>query len=63
TTAAPITREIWDGIYGFEGARKVLPRGVLPTTLPVVRADGTVAPPGTKTGRPAPTVTSRKAGS
>ncbi len=63
TTAAPITREIWDGIYGLEGARKVFPRGALPSALPVVRADGTVAAPGTKTGRPAPVVTSRRAGS
>lgn len=56
TTAAPITREIWDGIYGLEGARRLLPRGTLPTSLPVVRVDGTVAPPGTKTGRPAAVV-------
>jgi hypothetical protein len=51
TTAAPITREIWDGIYGLEGARRLLKNGALPATLPVVRVDGTVAPPGTKTGR------------
>ena len=59
TTAAPITRAVWDGIYGLEGARKVFPRGALPAALPVVRADGTVAPPGTKTGRPAPAVVRR----
>jgi penicillin-binding protein 2 len=56
TTAAPITREIYDGIFGLDGHKALLPGGVLPTRLPVVRADGTVAPPGTKTGRPAPVV-------
>jgi penicillin-binding protein 2 len=56
TTSAPITREIWDGIFGLEGHKAVLPGGALPTALPVVRADGTVAPPGTKTGQPAPVV-------
>jgi penicillin-binding protein 2 len=59
TTAAPITRQIYDGIFGLEG-HKQLPGlgrdGSLPTALPVVRADGTVAPPGSHTGRPAPTV-------
>ena len=63
TTAAPITREIWDGIYGLEGARRLLPGGALPATLPVVRADGTLAPPGTRTGRPAPLVTVRRGAS
>ncbi len=48
TTAAPIVRKIWDGMYGLEGAKAVLAGGVLPATLPVVRADGTIAPPGTK---------------
>jgi penicillin-binding protein 2 len=56
TTAAPITREIWDGLLGLEGHKALLPGGALPSALPVVRADGTVAPPGTKTGRPAPAV-------
>ena len=48
TTAAPIARKIWDGIYGLEGAKAVLPGGNLPATLPVVRPDGSIAPPGTK---------------
>ncbi len=51
TTAAPIVRKIWDGIYGLEGAKAQLAGGVLPTGLPVVRADGTIAPPGTKAPR------------
>ena len=51
TTAAPIVRKIWDGMYGLEGAKAVLAGGVLPATLPVVRADGTIAPPGTKVPR------------
>jgi len=56
TTAAPITREIYDGIFGLEGHKALLPGGALPTGLPVVLGDGSVAPPGTKTGRPTPTV-------
>jgi penicillin-binding protein 2 len=56
TTAAPIVRKIWDGIYGLEGAKAVLPAGgALPATLPVVRPDGTVAPPGTRVPRPVAT--------
>ncbi|MBK5306626.1 MAG: penicillin-binding protein 2 [Frankiaceae bacterium] len=56
SSSAPITREIYDGIFGLEGHKALLPGGALPTALPVVRADGTIAPPGTKTGRPAPKV-------
>ena len=47
--AAPITREIYDGIFGLDGHKRLSglgPDGSLPTTLPVVRADGTIAPPG-----------------
>jgi penicillin-binding protein 2 len=57
--AAPVAREIWDGIFGL-GGHKRLPGlgadGSLPAKLPVVRADGTIAPPGSHTGRPAPRV-------
>ena len=56
STAAPITREIYDGLLGLEGHKALLPGGSLPRTLPVVRSDGTIAPPGTRTGRPAPVV-------
>ena len=48
TTGAPIARKIWDGMYGLEGAKPALSNGTLPAGLPVVRTDGTVAPPGTK---------------
>ncbi|MCW2599014.1 MAG: penicillin-binding protein 2 [Frankiales bacterium] len=48
STAAPIARKIWDGMYGLEGAQAVLSNGSLPVALPVVRPDGTVAAPGTK---------------
>jgi penicillin-binding protein 2 len=52
TTAAPITREIWDGIYGFSGHKPLLP-AVPSSALPKVRADGVVVPPGSKvTGVP-----------
>ena len=56
SASAPITREIYSGIFGLDGRKALLPGGALPTALPVVRADGTIAPPGTKTGRPAPKV-------
>jgi penicillin-binding protein 2 len=53
TTAAPIAREIYDAMYGFGGKKALLgPGGVLPQTLPVVRPDGTIGPPGTKVARP-----------
>jgi penicillin-binding protein 2 len=54
TTAAPIARKIWDGIFGLEGQKAQL--ASTPTSLPVVRNDGTIAPPGTKVVRPVPTV-------
>jgi penicillin-binding protein 2 len=48
TTAAPIARKIWDGIYGLEGKKRVLgPGGTLPTKLPVVMPDGSIGRPGT----------------
>jgi penicillin-binding protein 2 len=56
TTAAPITREIYDGLYGLEGKKALLTNGALPSGLPVVRPDGTVGPPGTKLTGPAPKV-------
>jgi penicillin-binding protein 2 len=56
SVAAPITREIYDGIFGLDGHKALLRGGVLPSRLPVVRADGTIAPPGSHTGRPAPRV-------
>lgn len=52
TTAAPISRKIWDAMYGFGGKPPLLgPGGVLPATLPVVRPDGSIAPPGTRVPR------------
>ena len=59
TTAAPIARKIWDGIYGLEGAPRVLlPGGATPATLPVVMPDGSIARPGTAVPhRPVPTAT------
>ncbi|KUP96693.1 penicillin-binding protein 2 [Thermobifida cellulosilytica] len=44
TTAAPVAREIYEGIYGLSGTRPALPGGVLPAQLPTVRPDGTVRP-------------------
>ncbi|MGB8650871.1 MAG: penicillin-binding protein 2, partial [Mycobacteriales bacterium] len=52
TTAAPIARKIWDGMYGLEGSKAVLgPGGTLPGTLPVVMPDGSIGRPGTKVPR------------
>ena len=61
TTAAPIVRRIWDGIYGLEGAKAALPGGVLPASLPVIRPDGSVAPPGTRLPVPPVVVTAAPA--
>jgi penicillin-binding protein 2 len=57
TTAGPISRKIWDGIYGLEGEKALLAGASTAKTLPVVRNDGTIGPPGTKVVRPLPTVT------
>ncbi|MCW2706273.1 MAG: penicillin-binding protein 2, partial [Frankiales bacterium] len=62
TTAAPIARKIWDAIYGLEGAKAALKSGALPKGLPVVRNDGTIAPPGTHVVRPSPTGTTQSLG-
>lgn len=53
TTAGPISRKIWDGIYGLESQKAMLPGGAIPATLPVVLNDGTIGPPGTKVVRAA----------
>jgi penicillin-binding protein 2 len=52
STAGPISRRIYDAMYGFRGKALLGPGGALPTALPVVRADGTIAPPGTRVPRP-----------
>jgi penicillin-binding protein 2 len=53
--AAPAARAVWEGIYGLAGKKAALAGGAPPaaTALPVIFADGTVHPPGTKVG-PAP---------
>ncbi|MCU1693501.1 MAG: penicillin-binding protein 2 [Frankiales bacterium] len=55
TTAAPMVREVYDALYGV-GRPSVLPGGRLPSGLPVVRADGTVGPPGSRGARRPATV-------
>ena len=69
TTAAPIARAIYDGMYGLEGKKAVLgPGGTLPQALPVIRLDGSVGPPGTTvparpaTASPAPAPTTQALG-
>lgn len=59
TTAAPIVRKIWDGIYGLEGSKRLLAvGGQLPAGLPVVLPDGSIGRPGTVVPRrPAPSIT------
>jgi penicillin-binding protein 2 len=62
TTAAPIARKIWDGIYGLEHTKAALnPAGVLPTSLPVVLPDGSIGRPGTAVPRRPVTVVSSPA--
>ncbi len=43
--SAPCARQIWDGIYGLEGHKGAYPGGQSPQGLPLVKADGTIAPP------------------
>jgi penicillin-binding protein 2 len=43
--SAPCARQIWDGIYGLEGHQGAYPGGQRPATLPLIRTDGTIAPP------------------
>ena len=47
TTAAPISRRIWSAMYGLGRPRLLDADGQLPATLPVVTAEGLIAPPGT----------------
>ena len=54
-TAAPVAEKIWDAIYGLQGAKSPLKSGALPTQLPCVRADGTIAPPPCVAPKPAVT--------
>jgi penicillin-binding protein 2 len=44
TTAAPMVRKVYEGIFGLGGKPALLPGGRSPATLPVARADGTVGP-------------------
>jgi penicillin-binding protein 2 len=46
TVAAPMVREVYDGIYGGAGRAPALPGGRLPDLLPSMRPDGSIAPPG-----------------
>lgn len=46
TTAAPLVRDVYAGIYGLAGRPALLPGGRLPDALPTLRPDGSVAPPG-----------------
>lgn len=46
TTAAPAVRQIWEGMYGLKpGEPAALPGGNVPSRLPTLAPDGTVAPP------------------
>jgi penicillin-binding protein 2 len=48
TTAAPISRKIYNAMYGFGGQKRLLDaNGELPRTLPVVKSDGSIGAPGT----------------
>jgi penicillin-binding protein 2 len=43
TVAAPLVREVYEGIYGLGGRPAALPGGRLPEALPAVGPDGTMA--------------------
>jgi len=49
--AAPAVREVWEGIYGINRPA-ALPGGQTSTTLPTVRADGSVGPSPAAPGAP-----------
>lgn len=53
TTAGPLVRKIYEGIYGLNGKPAALPGGRLPSALPVLKPDGTVAPPAPPPAPPA----------
>ncbi|MCA1710766.1 MAG: penicillin-binding protein 2 [Actinobacteria bacterium] len=53
TTAAPITREVYEGMYGLKGKAPALVRAA---GLPRVRRDGFVVAPGARVPGPAPLV-------
>jgi len=40
--AAPVVRQVWEGIYGLAGHSAALPNGAPPPRLPRISADGTV---------------------
>jgi len=46
SVAAPMVREVYDGIYGTPTTPAALPGGRLPAALPTVRPDGSIAAPG-----------------
>jgi len=48
--SAPAVRQIWDGIYGFEGCRAALPGGKLPSQLRGLISRSPAAAPAGKTG-------------
>jgi penicillin-binding protein 2 len=52
--AAPATRMLWDGMYGLEGARNVMPQG-LRTKLPNFSLDGNMVTKAPTFGKVSPT--------
>jgi penicillin-binding protein 2 len=38
--AAPAVKEIWDDLYGLQGAKAALPGGNLPATPTITKANG-----------------------
>ncbi len=46
STAAPLVRAVYEGIYGLGGRPAALPGGKLPALLPTVQPDGSVTAPG-----------------
>jgi penicillin-binding protein 2 len=46
TVAAPMVRTIYEGIYGLNGHKPLLPGGVPPSALPTVMPDGRIGQPG-----------------
>ncbi len=62
TTAAPLVRKVYEGIYGLAGQPAALPGGRLPDALPVVQPDRSVTAPGSPLLAPTPLPSSTPAG-
>ncbi|HEY9474137.1 MAG TPA: penicillin-binding protein 2 [Mycobacteriales bacterium] len=60
--AAPLAREIYEGIYGLNGHKAALPGGVPPTKLPRLHVDAPTPTPTPSADHPGPSISSGPSG-